>query len=64
MHKKNITLSPTFERPYFVGCYLQSRGIVVNATTQAKTNRLIDEFLARQPIDKHALTTFLNRIVF
>ena len=64
MHNKNITLTPTFERSFFVGKYLQSRSIAVNAITQAKINRLIDEFLARQPIDRQKLITFLNQFNF
>lgn len=59
IHNK-VTLTHTYERPYIISQYLQSRNIPVNSNTIKKTNEAIEYFLARTPIDKDALHIFLD----
>lgn len=61
MSGNKVTLTPTYERPYIIGQYLQSRNIPVNSSTIKKTNEAIEDFLSQTPIDKDALHIFLDR---
>ena len=56
-----ITLTPTYERPYIIGQYLQSRNLPINKNTIQETNEAIEHFLSRISVDKNELHIFLDR---